>query len=100
MSEYAMLGLRGMPQYFTYEQLSVATEGFNEMSKLGQGAFGSVYRGVLPSSGIPVAVKRISNNSMQGEKEFMAEVSIISQLRHRNLIQILGWCKDVSNRNT
>jgi serine/threonine protein kinase len=55
-----------------------------------------VYRGVLPTSGLQVAVKKITDSSSKGEKEFMAEVSIISQVRHKNLIQILGWCKDVS----
>ncbi|CAM6098131.1 unnamed protein product [Calypogeia fissa] len=42
---------------------------------------------------MPVAVKKIKSDSKQGEKEFMAEISIVSQLRHRNLIQLHGWCK-------
>lgn len=88
------LQLSGMPERFSYKQLSVATTAFSEESKLGQGGFGSVYRGVLPSSGEPVAVKRISADSKQGEREFLAEVLIISQLRHRNLIQLVGWCND------
>lgn len=88
------LQLSGMPESFSYKQLSVATRAFSEESKLGQGGFGSVYRGVLPTSGLSVAVKRISADSKQGGREFLAEVSIISQLRHRNLIQLVGWCRD------
>ncbi|CAM6098134.1 unnamed protein product [Calypogeia fissa] len=87
---------KGMPKRFSYKQLSVATKGFSEDSKLGQGGFGSVYRGVLPTWQIPVAVKKINGASNQGERNFMAEISVISQLRHRNLMQLLGWCKDAS----
>ncbi|KAG6549392.1 hypothetical protein Mapa_009111 [Marchantia paleacea] len=79
---------------FSYKELSAATGQFREDSKLGQGGFGSVYRGLLPSTGEPVAVKRVSNDSKQGLKEFVAEVSIISQLRHRNIVRLLGWCSD------
>jgi serine/threonine protein kinase len=91
-----MVGLSGILQQFSYKQLSLATGAFKEEFKLGQGGFGSVYLGVLPTSGLQVAVKKITDNSSRGEKEFMAEVSIISQLRHKNLIQTLGWCKDAS----
>ncbi|KAL2632018.1 hypothetical protein R1flu_016704 [Riccia fluitans] len=84
----------GMPDYFSYKHLSVATRAFSEASKLGEGGFGSVYKGILPSNGVAVAVKRVSADSKQGEREFLAEVSIISQLRHRNIVQLVGWCKD------
>ncbi|KAL2631993.1 hypothetical protein R1flu_016679 [Riccia fluitans] len=84
----------GMPEFYRYKQLSVATNGFSEASKLGQGGFGSVYKGVLPNNGMAVAVKRVGADSKQGEREFLAEVSIISQLRHRNIVQLVGWCKD------
>jgi hypothetical protein len=94
-----LASLEGMPQRFTYKQLSVATDGFSEATRLGRRGFGSVYRGVLPTTGIAVAVKKISDESRQGEKEFMAEVSIISQLSHRNLIQLLGWCSDAGDHN-
>ncbi|KAL2636395.1 hypothetical protein R1flu_007874 [Riccia fluitans] len=79
---------------FSYKQLSIATNKFREDSKLGEGGFGCVYRGVMPKSKQPVAVKRVSNDSKQGRREFVAEVSIISQLRHRNIVRLLGWCSD------
>lgn len=52
-----------------------------------------MYRGVLSEpAGVHVAVKRISKTSKQGRKEYASEVSIISRLRHRNLVQLVGWC--------
>ncbi|TYG95064.1 hypothetical protein ES288_A11G238000v1 [Gossypium darwinii] len=56
--------------------------------------FGAVYRGYLPDLDVVVAVKRISRGSKQGKKEYITEVKIISQLRHRNLVQLIGWCHD------
>ncbi|KAG0578525.1 hypothetical protein KC19_4G029800 [Ceratodon purpureus] len=67
---------------------------FNDHSKLGEGGFGSVYRGILPTTGALVAVKKVSNASRQGEREFLAEVQIISQLRHRNVVELVGFCRD------
>ncbi|XP_011622567.1 L-type lectin-domain containing receptor kinase IV.2 [Amborella trichopoda] len=78
---------------FTYTELSAATNGFRERDMIGIGGFGRVYRGVLPSSGLDVAIKRLSGDSMQGEREFIAEVTSVGRLRHRNLIQLHGWCK-------
>ncbi|KAL2631994.1 hypothetical protein R1flu_016680 [Riccia fluitans] len=86
--------LVGMPDYYTYKQLSMATNAFNEASKLGQGGFGCVYQGILPSKALAVAVKVMSADSKQGEKEFLAEVSIITQLRHRNIVQLVGWSRE------
>lgn len=88
----------GVPTSFTYRQLRVACKNFGIESKLGEGGFGSVYGGVLPFSGRPVAVKKIKADSAQGERDFMAEVSIISQLIHGNLIKLLGWCEDSSKK--
>ncbi|CAN6348418.1 unnamed protein product [Urochloa humidicola] len=56
------------------------------------GGFGSVYRGFLTDGNRNVAVKRVSKTSRQGWKEFISEVKIISRLRHRNLVQLIGWC--------
>ncbi|KAG6553950.1 hypothetical protein Mapa_004867 [Marchantia paleacea] len=94
MKQTQNLGDMGGSVEYSYKQLSKATGQFQEESKLGQGGFGSVYKGVLPDTGQSVAVKRVSSESKQGFKEFMAEVSIISELRHRNVVKLLGWCSD------
>ncbi|XP_074569122.1 L-type lectin-domain containing receptor kinase IX.1-like [Curcuma longa] len=82
------------PRRFSYRELAVATNNFSEKRKLGEGGFGGVYKGFLSRSGIEVAVKKISSASKQGRKEYASEVKIISRLRHRNLVQLLGWCHE------
>ncbi|KAK9123909.1 hypothetical protein Sjap_013511 [Stephania japonica] len=81
------------PHRFAYEELKRATKGFKDRELLGFGGFGRVYRGTLPISKVQVAVKRISHESKQGLREFMSEISSIGRLRHRNLVQLLGWCR-------
>ncbi|KAG6545230.1 hypothetical protein Mapa_013342 [Marchantia paleacea] len=90
----SMWEMGSLPNTYSYKQLSAATNAFSEQSKLGQGGFGSVYRGLLASTGASVAIKRVAENSKQGEREFMSEVSIITQIRHRNVVQLLGWCRN------
>ncbi|PWA80628.1 concanavalin A-like lectin/glucanase domain-containing protein [Artemisia annua] len=80
------------PKRFTYHELAQATGDFGENEKLGEGGFGGVYRGFLKDSNTLVAVKRVSKSSKQGIKEYASEVRIISRLRHRNLVQLIGWC--------
>ena len=83
------------PHRFSYKDLFHATNGFSDRNLLGVGGFGRVYRGgVLPSSsGLEIAVKRVSHDSRQGVREFVAEVVSIGRLRHRNLVQLLGYCR-------
>jgi serine/threonine protein kinase len=76
-----------------YKDLFDATDGFKDKNLLGVGGFGKVYKGVLPTSGMEVAVKRMWHESEQGMKEFVAEVATIGRLRHRNLVQLLGYCR-------
>ena len=80
------------PKRFSYNELVSATNKFAESNKLGEGGFGSMYKGYLKDSNTHVAIKRISRESRQGIKEYATEVKIISQLRHRNLVQLTGWC--------
>jgi tRNA A-37 threonylcarbamoyl transferase component Bud32 len=82
------------PKRFPYSELVDATNGFGVNEKLGEGGFGSVYKGILKDQYIHIAVKRVSKDSKQGKKEYISEVRIISQLRHRNLVQLIGWCHD------
>jgi serine/threonine protein kinase len=82
------------PKRFRYSELAIATANFAGDRKLGEGGFGSVYRGFLKEMNLHVAIKRVSKGSKQGRKEYQSEVSIISRLRHRNLVQLIGWCHD------
>ncbi|XP_075478534.1 L-type lectin-domain containing receptor kinase IX.1-like [Primulina tabacum] len=79
---------------FLYAELSRGTNHFAEELKLGEGGFGGVYRCFLKETNSYVAVKRVSSGSHQGLKEYASEVKIISQLRHRNLVQLIGWCHE------
>ncbi|MQM15024.1 hypothetical protein Taro_047963 [Colocasia esculenta] len=65
--------------------------------KLRRGGFGEVYKGFLRELGSDVAIKRVARDSRQGKKEYLAKVNIISRLRHRNLVQLAGWCHDGSD---
>ncbi|KAL7227603.1 hypothetical protein ACSBR1_022466 [Camellia fascicularis] len=77
---------------FSYGELFCATNNFALEPKLGEGGFDGVYRGFLRESNSYVAVKRISKGSKQGRKEYTSEVKILSWLRHRNFLQLVGWC--------
>lgn len=81
------------PQRFRYEDLYMATKGFKEKELLGTGGFGKVYRGLMPGSCIEIAVKKVCHGSRQGMREFVAEISSIGRLRHRNLVPLLGYCR-------
>jgi len=82
---------------FTYEQLMAATNGFSDANLLGQGGFGFVHKGVLPN-GTEVAVKQLRDGSGQGEREFQAEVEIISRVHHKHLVSLVGYCISGVNR--
>ncbi|XP_044968676.1 L-type lectin-domain containing receptor kinase IX.1-like [Hordeum vulgare subsp. vulgare] len=80
------------PRRFPYRELMEATKNFAAEEKLGQGGFGAVYQGYLRDpAGLAVAIKRLQS-SIQGKKEYKSEVKVISRLRHRNLVQLIGWC--------
>ncbi|KAF0914863.1 hypothetical protein E2562_032787 [Oryza meyeriana var. granulata] len=81
------------PRQIPYHELVEATNNFAVEEKLGQGGFGAVYRGYLREKGLAVAIKRFSkDSSKQGKKEYKSEIKVISRLRHRNLVQLIGWC--------
>ncbi|KAG8368537.1 hypothetical protein BUALT_Bualt15G0055900 [Buddleja alternifolia] len=82
------------PKKFSYNDLARATNKFSQQEKLGEGGFGGVYKGMLKETNSYVAVKRVSRCSRQGIKEYASEVKIISRLRHKNLVQLLGWCHE------
>lgn len=76
---------------FDLSTIASATNNFSFLNKLGQGGFGSVYKGVM-DNGAEIAIKRLSKHSGQGVEEFKNEVQLIAKLQHRNLVRILGCC--------
>ncbi|KAJ1422960.1 Serine/threonine-protein kinase, active site [Sesbania bispinosa] len=78
---------------FSYGELSSATNNFSSSAQVGQGGYGKVYKGILVD-GTVVAIKRAQEGSLQGEKEFLTEISLLSRLHHRNLVSLLGYCDE------
>ncbi|KAH9610547.1 hypothetical protein KSS87_005371 [Heliosperma pusillum] len=76
---------------YDFATLLNATNSFSDENKLGEGGFGGVYKGTL-SNGKLIAVKRLSESSSQGIKEFTTEVLVVAKLQHRNLVRLLGFC--------
>ncbi|KAF3614606.1 putative agglutinin-2-like [Capsicum annuum] len=82
------------PKKFLYNELARYTNNFSREEMLGQGGFGGVYKGYIRELNAYVAVKRVSRESKQGIKEYASEVRIISRLRHKHLVQLIGWCHE------
>ncbi|KAI3441037.1 ANK_REP_REGION domain-containing protein [Psidium guajava] len=82
------------PRPFTYAELELVTDGFKE--QIGRGAFGTVYKGVIGEK--EVAVKRLDKYLAEGEREFQTEVEVIGRTHHRNLVRLLGYCLEGTNR--
>ncbi|KAL9248637.1 G-type lectin S-receptor-like serine/threonine-protein kinase SD1-29-like protein [Drosera capensis] len=76
---------------FKFGEIALATNNFGLMNKLGEGGFGTVYKGLLEDDR-EIAVKRLSRRSGQGVEEFKNEIILISKLQHRNLVRTLGFC--------
>ncbi|KAL3820472.1 hypothetical protein ACJIZ3_006377 [Penstemon smallii] len=80
------------PHRLNYQEIDLATKNFSEENVIGIGGNGKVYKGVFPG-GLEVAVKSISHQSSEGVREFLAEISSLGRLKHRNLVGLRGWCK-------
>ncbi|PSS34787.1 LRR receptor-like serine/threonine-protein kinase [Actinidia chinensis var. chinensis] len=78
---------------FTFKEMALATEGFNSSTQVGQGGYGKVYRGILSDETV-VAIKRAQEGSLQGKKEFLTEIEMLSRLHHRNLVSLVGYCDE------
>ncbi|GMP75214.1 hypothetical protein CsSME_00032386 [Camellia sinensis var. sinensis] len=76
---------------FDLATIQVATDNFSDHNKIGEGGFGSVYKGIL-TNGQEIAVKRLSRKSGQGAQEFKNEAVLVAKLQHRNLVRLLGFC--------
>ncbi|BBH06352.1 hypothetical protein Prudu_017988 [Prunus dulcis] len=69
---------------FTFKEMTLATRNFDSSTELGRGGYGKVYR----------AIKRAEEGSLQGEKEFLTEIELLSRLHHRNLVSLVGYCDE------
>ncbi|KAI9196403.1 hypothetical protein LWI28_023622 [Acer negundo] len=82
------------PHRFSYKTLYKATKGFKDSELIGEGGFGKVYRGLLSSLDEQIAVKKVSHDSeKRGMKQFVSEIVSMGRLRHRNLVQLRGYCR-------
>ncbi|XP_039034264.1 probable serine/threonine-protein kinase PBL17 [Hibiscus syriacus] len=101
--------LRQNPSYsnvsvFTYEETKLATKEFRPDHIVGEGGFGVVYKGVIDENvrtGFPstaVSVKELNPDGFQGDKEWLAEVIYLGQLRHPNLVKLIGYCCEDDHR--
>lgn len=101
--------LRDNPGYsnvdiFTYEEMRLATKQFRPDLILGEGGFGIVYKGLIDENvrpGYPttqVAIKELNRAGFQGDREWLAEVNYLGQLRHSNLVKLIGYCCEDEHR--
>ncbi|KAE8702373.1 Serine/threonine-protein kinase PBS1 [Hibiscus syriacus] len=86
-------------QIFTFCDLAAATKNFRLESFLGEGGFGHVYKGWLESTDQVVAVKQLDRNGLQGNREFLVEVLMLSLLQHPNLVNLIGYCADGGDKS-
>ncbi|GKV43995.1 hypothetical protein SLEP1_g51225 [Rubroshorea leprosula] len=92
----ALLKIDGVKS-FTYGELASATNNFDIFTQIGRGGYGKVYKGTL-ADGMIVAIKRAQQGSLQGEKEFLTEIQLLSRLHHRNLVSLVGYCDEESEQ--
>ncbi|CAL5435246.1 unnamed protein product [Camellia sinensis] len=89
-----MIAAANGARLFPYKELSKATRNFNKDNLLGTGGFGSVYKGVMSKPPTTIAVKKINATSKQVRRNTWQKICTISRLRHKNLLQLQGWCHD------
>ncbi|EPS73300.1 hypothetical protein M569_01455 [Genlisea aurea] len=83
---------------FTFRELATATKNFRADCLLGEGGFGRVYKGKLETTNQVVAIKQLDRNGLQGNREFLVEVLMLSLLHHPNLVNLIGYCADGDQR--
>ncbi|XVF57217.1 hypothetical protein PTKIN_Ptkin06aG0186700 [Pterospermum kingtungense] len=84
---------QGLCRHFSVSEMRQATKIFDESNVIGVGGFGKVYKGVI-DGGTKVAIKRSNPSSEQGVNEFQTEIEMLSKLRHKHLVSLIGFCED------
>ncbi|KAE9616104.1 hypothetical protein Lal_00017159 [Lupinus albus] len=84
---------QGLCRYFSLQEVKQATKNFDESNVIGVGGFGKVYKGVI-DNGVKVAIKRSNPQSEQGVNEFQTEIEMLSKLRHKHLVSLIGFCEE------
>lgn len=78
---------------FSFKEMAFATKDFDSSTQVGEGGYGTVYKGNLDDKTV-VAIKRAKEGSLQGQKEFLTEIELLSRLHHRNLVSLVGYCDE------
>ncbi|KAK2992189.1 hypothetical protein RJ640_005676 [Escallonia rubra] len=79
---------------FSFGELQLATNNFDDASVIGRGGFGKVYKGVIDNGASIVAIKRLNSGSRQGAPEFRTEIDLLSRFRHSHLVPLIGYCDE------
>ncbi|KAG4990309.1 hypothetical protein JHK87_023766 [Glycine soja] len=90
---YGSVGSTRVGKKFTLAEINAATNNFDDSLVIGVGGFGKVYKGEV-EDGVPVAIKRANPQSEQGLAEFETEIEMLSKLRHRHLVSLIGFCEE------
>ncbi|GLT41271.1 hypothetical protein SLA2020_153460 [Shorea laevis] len=79
---------------FPIAEIKAATQDFEDTFLIGRGGFGNVYKGIINDGNAAIAIKRLNPSSRQGAQEFYTEIALLSNLRHRHLVSLIGYCDD------
>ncbi|GKV16992.1 hypothetical protein SLEP1_g27552 [Rubroshorea leprosula] len=80
--------------HFSIAEIKAATQDFDDTLLIGSGGFGNIYRGIINGGTTISAIKRLNPSSRQGAHEFHTEIAMLSKLRHRHLVSLIGYCED------
>ncbi|KAF5454715.1 hypothetical protein F2P56_024361 [Juglans regia] len=92
-SSHLSAAAQGLCRHFSLAEIKQATRSFDESNVIGVGGFGKVYKGVI-DGGTKVAIKRSNPSSEQGVNEFQTEIEMLSKLRHKHLVSLIGFCEE------